>query len=150
MEQLEIKTAIQIARPKREVFEAIVKAEKMSNYFIAHASGSMEEGKTVQWTFPEFPDIFPVKVLEVKVSENIIFEWDGIEGSKTTVEIILKEAGDSQTLVEITEGKMDVNEKGIKWYGQNTGGWANFLACLKAYLEFGVNLRKGGFDYMKK
>ena len=39
---------------------------------------------------------------------------------------------------------------GLHWFGGNTEGWANFLACLKAYLEFGINLRKGGFDFMKK
>jgi len=32
----------------------------------------------------------------------------------------------------------------------NTGGWANFLACLKAYLEYGINLRKDSFDFMAK
>ena len=26
---------------------------------------------------------------------------------------------------------------------------SNFLACLKAYLEYGINLRKGAFDFMK-
>ena len=24
------------------------------------------------------------------------------------------------------------------------------LACLKCYLEYGINLRKGAFDYMRK
>jgi uncharacterized protein YndB with AHSA1/START domain len=38
------------------------------------------------------------------------------------------------------------NEEGIKWLKCNTEGWANFLACLKAYLEYGINLRKGAFD----
>ena len=29
-----------------------------------------------------------------------------------------------------------------------TAGRANFLACLKAYLEYGINLRKVAFDFM--
>ncbi len=57
---------------------------------------------------------------------------------------------DNQTLVRVTEGKMEANDKGISWLAQNTEGWANFLACLKAYMEHGINLRKGGFDFMKK
>jgi dihydrofolate reductase len=28
----------------------------------------------------------------------------------------------------------------------NTEGWANFLACLKAYLEYGINLRWSGHN----
>jgi hypothetical protein len=43
---------------------------------------------------------------------------------------------------------MKNDEKGIKWLQGNTAGWANFLACLKAYLEYGINLRKGAFDFM--
>ncbi len=150
MEQLEIKTGIQIARSCKDIFEAIVEPEKMTNYFISQASGSMEEGKTIDWIFPEFPDSFPVKVLKIKDPENVIFEWDGSDTFKTTVEINLEKIANSQTLIRITEGKMEVNEQGIKWYGQNTEGWVNFLTCLKAYMEHGINLRKGAFDYMKK
>ena len=43
---------------------------------------------------------------------------------------------------------MDNNEAGIKWLKGNTEGWANFLACLKAWLEYGIHLRKGAFDFM--
>ena len=32
----------------------------------------------------------------------------------------------------------------------NTEGWANFLACMKAYLEYGIQLRKGAFDFMRE
>lgn len=37
-----------------------------------------------------------------------------------------------------------------KGSGRMEEGWANFLACLKASLDHGVNLRKGAFDYLKK
>ncbi len=149
MEELEIKTTIQISRSQKDVFEGIIQKDRMSNYFISHASGDMEEGKTVEWTFPEFPGSFPVKVLEVNSPENVIFAWEGIEGSTTTVEIRLEKVDDSKTVVKITEGKLGVDENGILWYGRNTEGWANFLASLKAYLEYDINLRKGAFDFMK-
>jgi len=45
---------------------------------------------------------------------------------------------------------MDNDEAGIKWLKSNTEGWANFLACLKAFLEYGINLRKGAFDFMRQ
>lgn len=54
----------------------------------------------------------------------------------------------NSTLVSITEKSMENDEAGIKWLIGNTEGWANFLACLKAWLEYGINLRKGAFDYM--
>jgi hypothetical protein len=51
-------------------------------------------------------------------------------------------------VVSITEKSRENDEAGIKWLMGNTEGWANFLACLKAYLEYGINLRKGAFDFM--
>lgn len=150
MDQLVIKTALQIARPENDIFEAIVDPEKMSNYFISRGSGRMEAGKTLEWAFAEFPDAFPVKVTHAEPSRKVIFEWEGPEGKMLEVSISLQEAGPSQTLVRVTEGTMEANETGIRWLAQNTEGWANFLACLKAYMEHGINLRKGGFDFMKK
>jgi uncharacterized protein YndB with AHSA1/START domain len=121
----------------------------MSNYFIEEGSGRMDAGAVVEWKFPEFDQRFPVKVLDVKDNERVSFEWEGAEGQHLTVQIVLEQRSGTATLVKITEGKMPNNEAGIKWLKGNTEGWANFLACLKAYLEYGINLRKGAFDFMK-
>jgi hypothetical protein len=51
--------------------------------------------------------------------------------------------------VTVTEKSRNNDEAGILWLRRNTEGWANFLACLKAWLEYGINLRKGAFDYLK-
>lgn len=150
MQALKIKVALQINRDEREVFDALVDPEKMSNYFISEGSGRMEEGKTLQWSFPEFPGSFPVKVTKAEPFRNILFEWEGPDGKTLEVHISLEDKGQSKTLVRVTEGTMEADEQGIQWLAQNTEGWANFLACLKAYLEYDINLRKGGFDFMKK
>ena len=60
----------------------------------------------------------------------------------------LTQRANNSTLVSITEKSRENDEAGIKWLMGNTEGWANFLACLKAYLEYGINLRKGAFDFM--
>ncbi|WP_243870408.1 SRPBCC domain-containing protein [Salegentibacter sp. BDJ18] len=147
---LEIKTALQIAKPKAEVYQAIIDPEHMKNYFIAESSGMMEEAKTISWKFPEFEEYAPVTVLKLLPGEFVSFEWEGAKDKNLLVEISLTEVSKTSTLVKITEGKMEADEMGIQWFGGNTEGWANFLACLKAYLEYGINLRKGGFDFMKK
>lgn len=149
MKQLEIKTAIQISKSRKEIFEALVDPEKMSNYFISESTGRMTEGRSVNWKFPEFEETVPITVLKVKPNGLVSFEWDGAKDRKLKVDIELLKMPDESTLVKITEGKMESDEAGIKWYGGNTEGWANFLACLKAYMEYGINLRKGAFDYMK-
>ena len=150
MNELQIQANIQIGKPINEVFDAIVDPGKMSKYFISESTGRMEEGKTVEWKFPEFEEWAPVKVVQVTPNEYISCLWTGPEEKELLVEFTLLEMPDKSTLVKITEGKMPNNEAGIKWLGRNSEGWANFLACLKAYLEYGINLRKGAFDFMRE
>lgn len=144
---LEIKTAIQIQKPVNEVFEAIVDPVKMSHYFISKSSGKMEEGKRLKWQFPEFDLEFPVRVGKIEINKYISFYWE-IDGIELLVEMTLTDKDHSSTVVTITEKSRKNDEAGIKWLTGNTAGWANFLACLKAFLEYGINLRKGAFDFM--
>lgn len=149
MDKLKIKTALQISKPSQEVFEAIVDPQKMSGYFIAQGSGRMEEGKEITWIFPEFDEEAGIEVVEVTPNEYVSFQWEGAKGKSLLVEMTLLDMPGNSTLLRITEGEMENDEIGLKWLAQNTEGWANFLACLKAYLEHGINLRKGAFDFMK-
>lgn len=149
MDTLEIKTALQIQKPVHEVFEAIIDPVKMVNYFISESSGRMLEGSHLIWRFPEFEMEVPVKVGKVEMDNYISFYWDNND-KELLVEIKLSPRENNSTLVNITEKSMENNEAGIKWLMGNTEGWANFLACLKAWLEHGVNLRKGAFDFLRK
>jgi uncharacterized protein YndB with AHSA1/START domain len=144
---LEIKTAIQILKPVSEIFEAIVDPEKMSNYFISKSSGRMVEGRKIMWQFPEFEMEFPIRVGKIIKDKYISYYWE-IDGSELHVEMSLAPRDNNSTIVTITEKSRKNDEAGIKWLQGNTEGWANFLACLKAYLEYGINLRKGAFDFM--
>lgn len=63
------------------------------------------------------------------------------------VEMQLQQKPDGSTVIRIIEKEMDNNDAGITWLKGNTEGWANFLACLKAYMEYGINLRKGAFGF---
>ncbi len=147
-ETLEIKVALQISKPSLEVYEAIVDPKKMSRYFISEGSGRMEEGKQIRWRFPEFDAEFPIRVGKMEKDKYISYHWD-VDGRDLLVEMTLTPIDGDATIVTITEKSMDNDEAGIKWLKGNTEGWANFLACLKAYLEYGVNLRKGAFDFLK-
>ena len=147
---LEIKTAIQISRPLHEVFEAIADPAKMSNYFIAYSTGRMEEGKALLWNFPEFEEGVPIRVGKIEEDHSISYTWKSAGGEETQVEITLLPQEGRATLVTVTEKGRENDEAGLAWLKGNTEGWANFLACLKAYVEYGINLRKGAFDFMKK
>jgi uncharacterized protein YndB with AHSA1/START domain len=144
--QLTINASLKMLKPPHEVFEAIADPAKMSNYFISESSGRMEEGKELFWKFPEMDMRFPVQVAKIINNKEISFTWTDPEGQKTMVEINLQPINNEETLVKISEGIRLDDDKGLTWYGRNTEGWANFLACLKAWLEYGINLRKGAFD----
>ena len=143
--KLTAKATLQIQKSIAEVFEAIVNPEKMTKYFISESSGRMETGKELTWEFGDFPGKFPVKIIEVQPDKSVSFIWD----EETVVNITLEEQPDKSTVVKVTEGEKELNEKNLKWLTDNTFGWANFLDCMKAYLEYGINLRKGAFDYGK-
>lgn len=144
--RLESKAALQVQKPIEEVFEGIVNPSKMTNYFISESSGRMESGKELLWKFPEFEGEFPVKDIKIEVNRSISFVWD----PETIVRITLERLPDESTLVSVVESGKELNEKNLKWVLENTAGWANFLACMKAYLEYGIQLRKGAFDFMRK
>lgn len=149
MEHLEIKAAIQIQKPVQEVYEAIVDPEKMKNYFISESNGRLEKGKELIWKFPEFDGEVLIEVKNMVPNELVSFEWEGAKAKKLHVDMVLHTMPDDSTVVRITEGKMIPDKAGIEWFGGNTEGWANFLACLKAYLEYGINLRKGAFEFRR-
>jgi len=147
MENLEIKAALQILKPIHEVFEAIVDPVKMTNYFISESTGKMEEGREITWRWPEFDMNSPIKVGKIIPDKYILFKWG--EHMELLVEITLEPWDNNATIVTVTEKSMKNDEAGINWLKGNTEGWANFLACLKAWLEYGIHLRKGAFDFRR-
>ena len=147
MQQLEIKARLQILKPAGEVFDNIVDPDKMKNYFISQSSGFMKEGESLTWKFPEMDIEFPVTIGKIESGKYVSYYWDGaMDGEQTFVEISLQKVSANITFVSITEKSKANNEAGIKWLKNNTEGWANFLACLKAWMEYGVHLRKGAFN----
>lgn len=139
-------TSLQIQKPIGVVFEGIVDPAIMTKYFISESSGRLESGKEVIWKFPEFVDTFPVTDIEVETNRSVSFVWD----AETVVTITLESLPDKSSLVRVNENGKELNEDNLKWFLENTAGWANFLACMKAYLEYGIQLRKGAFDFMRK
>lgn len=148
IEKLEINAAMQIQKPINEVFDAIVNPDQMANYFIAESTGIMESNINLVWKFPEFDQEFSIRVERVEKNKHISYYWltNNIE---TFVEINLAVQDGNATLVSISEKSRENNAEGLQWLSGNSFGWSNFLSCLKAYLEYGINLRKGAFDFIK-
>jgi uncharacterized protein YndB with AHSA1/START domain len=144
-DRISAKVQMGILKPEREIFEAIVNPELMSKYFISASTGKMESGKTLTWTWPDFDGEIQIKVGKVEKDKVVSFEWNG-SGTNCVVVITLEAKTENKTLVIINESEWPADYKGAKQCMGQVEGWTNFLCCLKAYLEYGINLRVGAYS----
>ena len=140
---LQVKTQLEIGRPVHQVFEAIVDPKKMSHYFISSGQGRMQTGKTVHWKFDTGGGGLDVRVERIKPDRFVSFFWSA-SGVENHVAMKLAPIGQRGTLVKVSESEWPLNEKGMARCLEQTSGWMHFLCCMKAYLEYGINLRKRG------
>jgi uncharacterized protein YndB with AHSA1/START domain len=130
-----------ILRPIAVVFDAVIDPVKMSNYFISGSSGPMKPGP-VTWEFGDLGAKVAINVLEVELNKMIVWESTAL-GQPTRSMIEFAPDGEDATVVTITEGSYSFTHAGVKLaLGQNAG-WTYTLCALKAYVQFGINLRTG-------
>ena len=152
-----------IQRPVADVFAAVHDPRQLSGYFTTGgSSGPLDPGKTVLWTFHDTgsqPVTVPVAVRRTVKDSRIEFSWAASEGLHdpktgavphpggydTLVEMTFEALGEGETLVKIVEGDWKDTEGGLQGSYGNCQGWMNMSCCLKAYLEYGINLRRGAF-----
>ncbi|HXZ79967.1 MAG TPA: SRPBCC domain-containing protein [Terriglobales bacterium] len=162
---MELKFQIQakINKPRAEVFDAVYKPSKIRGYFATGgSSGPLVEGREVIWQFADFPGEVPVHVKIVVPNERIVFEWAAAAEPKpgqqpspnqlpasadynTRVEMTFETLSPNSTLVRIAESGWHQTQHDLNSSYDNCGGWMNMACCLKAYLEYGINLREGMF-----
>lgn len=145
--RFEIQTRIQ--KEISEVFDAVYNAEKLSGYFTnGGAKGNLDEGRTVEWAFADTPGEemrFPVDVETSIRNERIVIRWPGTQAELNRVEIGFQPVGENETLVKISESGWKATDDDLKQSYGNCMGWSQMLFALKAYVEYGINLRKGAY-----
>ena len=57
-----------------------------------------------------------------------------------------EKAGPDETIVRISESGWQETQDGLNRSYGNCMGWSHMVMCLKAYLEYGINLRKGAYE----
>lgn len=134
-----------IGKPVADVFDAVVNPTKLSGYFttIGGASAPLANGTTVTW----WGDV-PVEVDEVTKDKRIVLRWDasvpaGEPAYKTRIEMNFEALEDGGTLVTIAETGWREGENGLAKSYLNCEGWTQMLCSMKAFLEYGINLREG-------
>ncbi len=136
-----------IQRPVRQVFDAVYNPKKLTKYFTTRsASGPMDAGTTVMWDFADFPGAFPVHIKKTVRNKQIVFEWKAQDGNyNTRVQMDFQSLGPRNTKVLVSESGWKKTPKGQASSYGNCMGWMHMITCLKAYLEYGITLRKGAF-----
>lgn len=81
-------------------------------------------------------------MLEVEENRRIVYEGASC-GTRSRITIQLRADDPNTTVVAINEAKFPMDHAGVKRAMGQTAGWTYTLACLKAYLQFGINLRLG-------
>ena len=142
-DRIRAKVQMGILRSASEIFDAIIDPEKMSRYFISGSTGRIESGKTLTWTWTDYEGEHEIKVGKIEKDKTVSFEWTG-SGVNCVVVITLEATGENQTLVKVTESEWPADYKGANQCMGQVEGWTHFLLCMKAYLEYGIDLRIGG------
>lgn len=152
--ELKFQVQTKIQKPVEKVFKAVQDPEKLSGYFTnGGASAPLNEGTTVQWAFADTPGesiSFPVTVEKVVPNELIVFGWQGTKEKQNRVEIKFEKTGPEETLVKISESGWEESQDDLNSSYGNCMGWSQMLSALKAYVEYGINLRKGAYTGLYK
>jgi len=153
--ELKFKVQTKIQKPVAEVFDAVYNPEKLSGYFTnGGASAPLDEGTTVEWAFADTPGdeklAFPVKVQKIVPNELIVLGWEGAKDLETRVEMTFEEDGPENTIVRISETGWRETQADLDSSYMNCYGWAQMICCLKAFTEYGINLRKGAYEGLYK
>lgn len=152
--ELKFKVQTKIQKPLAEVFDAVYNPSKLSGYFTnGGASAPLDEGTTVEWAFADNPGDekvkFPVKVKKVVKNESIELGWEGAKGLQTHVAMQFEADGDD-TIVRISETGWRETQADLDSSYLNCFGWGQMICALKAYVEYGIDLRKGAFEGLYK
>lgn len=139
---LKVETQLNIAKPIAEVFEAIVNPEQMACYFISSGSGRLDAGQAVTWSWSDYGAELTVTPLEIEAPRKIVFLWSA-SGVETRVTMELEHSETGGTTVKICDGHWPRDAEGTARALEQMQGWVHMLCCMKAYLEFGINLRAG-------
>ncbi len=140
--EVDVNVRDRILKPINEVFDAFVDPAKMSHYSISGASGPMNAGTKVEWEFADVGAKILIDVLEVEENRRIMYEWVPC-GARSRTTIQLRADDPNTTVVTINAAKFPMDNEGVKRAMGQTAGWTYTLACLKAYLQFDINLRLG-------
>jgi len=136
-----------ILRPVADVFDAIISRETLCHYFTDKASGDLVPGEVIRWHWDHYGEL-PIRVDEVVANERIVLtlnsrEWDKTSSDAYDVRVVFnfEPLDDGNTMLSISEAGWKTDADGLKASHENCSGWTHMAACLKSWIEHGIDLR---------
>jgi len=133
------KTAMLIRKPVNEVFDAFIEPAITTKFWFTRSTGKLEPGKHIEWFWEMYNVSVQVIVEQLITNEKILIRW-GNYGHMTTVEWTFKEILGEGTHVAIVNDGFEDSPALIEQISDSTKGFTFFLAGLKAWLEYGIQL----------
>jgi uncharacterized protein YndB with AHSA1/START domain len=137
-----VKTQMLIRKPVAEVFEAFVDPAITTKFWFTKGSGRLEPGKTVRWDWEMYGVGTDVRVKAVEQDRRILIEWDD---PPCPVEWLFRPREDGTTMVTVSNsGFQGSDDEVVAKALDSMGGFTSLLAGLKAWLEYGIDLKLVG------
>jgi uncharacterized protein YndB with AHSA1/START domain len=129
-----------IRKPAATVFAAIVDPATTAKFWFSKGSGPLVKGQRVRWDWEMYGVHADVEVVDVEADRRVLVRWAGSGQPATTVEWTLAPRRQG-TLMAVTQSGFGGSQDEIARQALNsTGGFAFYLAGMKAWLEHGVAL----------
>jgi uncharacterized protein YndB with AHSA1/START domain len=125
-----------IRRPAQIVFDAFVDPAVTTRFWFTEASGRLEPGAGLRWTWGMYGVSTDLRVKAVEPGRRILIDWD-LQDRPTEVEWTFHPRG-PDTFVEVVNRGFGEGEAEVARALDSTGGFALVLAGAKIWLEHGV------------
>lgn len=141
MEKIKFTVAVRVAKPIEEVFKAFTDNEILSSYFVTAASAPIKAvGDKITWSWGEHKT--DITVTEFEENKKVSFTWPAYKVDYELNCTFEFETVDGKTRVVVTEEGWKDDEAGINSSLMNNAGWKDMLLSMKAWVMYGVDLRK--------
>lgn len=130
---MEITTKMKINADSEKVFNAFIDTNQLGEFWFSSTSEKIIEGKKVTLRYDEYDAEVNINVKEVTVPKRICYKW-----GDSNVFINFRDDNDA-TIVEVVEDGFSDTE--VDKLLNQKEGWVYMLSCLKAYIEYGANIR---------
>ncbi|MBL8693409.1 MAG: SRPBCC domain-containing protein [Planctomycetes bacterium] len=129
-----VRQQIELAASPEEVWNAWVRPEQISQWFVDRAEGDLEHDRKAVWCWDWFSMRCPFQVYEVDPGRKIALGAEAHGGPEGLLEIALAEERGKTVVRVANSGFLD----GADWDEEYEGvdsGWTAALCVLKAWLE---------------